>query len=88
MGCNYTKVEYECMCGAAFGHGEPCEETNAFYLKFNRTVDVGTLYHKYHNEIKELGCFDEEALSALTRLMMGGTEEPCNKEEIDSLDLK
>lgn len=51
MGVTIYKKTAECECGC--NYGSCCGKKTAFVLKYNRSVDVGSLYIKEHAERSE-----------------------------------
>lgn len=84
MGTTNTKIEYPCDCGYNYGY---CEYTSTFYLSYNRSVDIGTLYYKYHDDpIQYLGTFNDPGLEALRKLLNGEEGDSCSAQ--DNIDLE
>lgn len=73
MGVNRYKVTYECDCGENYGS---CEKRSFFLFEYNRSCDIGTLYHKRHaddedSKIERLGSFTDTMLAALGNVLSG-----------------
>jgi len=71
MGSTRYKVTYECHCGCDYGS---CERRSVFLFDYNRSCDIGSLFHKRHadepgSKMEFLGSFGDAALSALIKIL-------------------
>jgi hypothetical protein len=89
MGLTNYKVTYECDCGENWGD---CDKRSFFILQYNRTVDIGTLFHKHHaddenSKMQDLGAFTDKGLAALVKVLtQSDPDEETN--EADEKDIK
>lgn len=77
MGRNVTKIEYPCDCSKYTG--DKC--INSFIMSYNRSVDVGTLYHVYHGQAYRMGSFSDAGLAALVDILSGEGNAELTEEE-------
>lgn len=73
MGINRYKVTYECDCGENYN---TCEKRSFFLFEYNRSCDLGTIYHKRHADDKDskvecFGTFTDKMLAALDNVLNG-----------------
>ena len=71
MGTTRFKVTYQCECGEDWGS---CGKRSFFLFSYNRSCDIGALYHKHHadnqgSKLDYLGHFDDTALDALRKIL-------------------
>jgi len=89
MGTTRYKVTYNCQCGEDYGS---CDKRSFFLFAYNRSCDVGTLYHKLHadlpqSKLEKLGAFGDEAISALVTVLT--QQDPSEKwDDNDILEVK
>lgn len=88
MGITNHKKTIKCECGCDYGS---CGRHNVFIMKYNRSVDIGTILIKRHVEELDskfecLGSFTDNDLRALLDVISGKTLEILNDDEKKDID--
>lgn len=68
MGSTYRKVTYKCDCGKDYGS---CGEEGVFFLEYNRSCDIGTIFWKPHpgEKMQHLAALTDDQTNALIKLL-------------------
>lgn len=77
------KITYVCDCGQDYGS---CEKEGAFYMDYNASCDIATIFQKPHptDKMIYIGAFGDNELHALGKILTTNEGEGnWTKQEVD-----
>lgn len=83
MGATYYKKTIQCDGGCEYGS---CDKKSVFVLRYNRSVDTGTIFIKRHIEDENskfisLGTFTDDEMEALSDIINSKEGESISRDE-------
>lgn len=80
MSINLSRTEYICDCGEDWGS---CGKKSGFIMSYNRSCDLGTIFHYHGDKCEAIGTYTDDGLASLSKLLRLGDADKHSEEDND-----